>query len=183
MFELREENSLWFQNRICVPDIPEIKEVIPKEAHQTPYSIHPGSTKIYMDLKDVFWWNNMKREIAKYVSECHTCQRVKAEHQSPAKKLQPLPIPKWKWEEIGMDFVTGLPMTMNQKDMIWVILDRLTKSAHFLVVNQKDSCEKLTEIYVSEVFSKHGIPKKIVSNRGSVFTLAFWKQLQKALGT
>jgi hypothetical protein len=113
MFELREENSLWFQNRICVPDIPEIKELIFKEAHQTHYSIHPGSTKMYMDLKAVFWWNNMKKEIAKYVSECHTCQRVKAEHQSPAGKLQPLSIPKWKWEEIGMGFVTGLPMTKN----------------------------------------------------------------------
>ena len=79
-FELGEENSLWFQGRICVPDIPEIKEVILREAHQTPYSIHPGSTKMYMDMKGTFWWNNMKREIAKYVSECHTCQRVKAEH-------------------------------------------------------------------------------------------------------
>jgi hypothetical protein len=183
MFELREENSLWFQNRICVPDIPEIKELIFKEAHQTPYSIHPGSTKMYMDLKAVFWWNNMKKEIAKYVSECHTCQRVKAEHQSPAGKLQPLPIPKWKWEEIGMDFVTGLPMTKNHKDMIWVIVDRLTKSAHFLAVNQKDSCEKLAEIYVNEIVSKHGVPKRIVSDRGSIFTSAFWKHLQKALGT
>jgi hypothetical protein len=183
MFELREENPLWFQNRICVPDIPEIKEVILKEAHQTPYSIHPGSTKMYMDLKDVLWWNSMKREIAKYVSECHTCQRVKAKHQSPAGKLQPLPIPKWKWEEIGMDFITSLPMTRNQKDVIWVIVDRLTKNAHFLAVNQKDSCEKLTEIYINEVVSKHGIPKKIVSDQGSMFTSAFWKQLQKALGT
>jgi hypothetical protein len=95
-----------------------------------------------MDLKEIFWWNNMKREIAKYVSECHTCQKVKAKHQSPAGKLQPLPIPMWKWEEIGMDFITGLPMTKNYKDMIWVIVDRLTKSAHFLVVNQKDNCEK-----------------------------------------
>jgi hypothetical protein len=90
MFELREDNSLWFQNRICIPDIPEIKEVILREAHQALYSIHPESTKMYMDLKDVFWWNNTKREIAKYVSECHTCQRVKAEHQSPTGKLQPV---------------------------------------------------------------------------------------------
>ena len=110
-FELGEENSLWFQGRICVPDIPEIKEIIVREAHQTPYSIHPGSMKMYMDLKGIFWWNNIKREIAKYVAECHTCQRVKAEHQSPAGKVQPLQIPNWKWEEIGMDFVTGLPMT------------------------------------------------------------------------
>jgi hypothetical protein len=84
-----------------------------------------------------------------------------------------LPIPKWKWEEIGMDFVIGLPMTKNQKDMNWVIVDKLTKSAHFLAVNQKDSCEKLTEIYVNKVVSKHGIPKKIVLDRGSVFTSAF----------
>jgi hypothetical protein len=110
MFELHEENSLWFQKRIYVPDISEIREVILREAYQTPYSIHPGSTKMYMDLKDVFWWKNMKREIAKYVSECLTCQRVEAEHQSPIGKLQTLPIPKWKWKEIAMHFVTGLPM-------------------------------------------------------------------------
>ncbi|KAK1694345.1 hypothetical protein QYE76_011042 [Lolium multiflorum] len=118
-FHRGEMGSLWFQKRICVPDIAEIKEVILREAHQTPYSIHPGSTKMYMDLKELFWWNNMKREIAQYVAECHTCQRVKAEHQSPAGKLQPLPIPEWKWEEIGMDFITGLPMTNKKKDMIW----------------------------------------------------------------
>ena len=75
-FNLGEYSSLWFQKRLCVPDAPEIKQLILKEAHETPYSIHPGSTKMYMDLKELFWWNNMKREIAKYVSECHTCQMV-----------------------------------------------------------------------------------------------------------
>jgi hypothetical protein len=138
---------------------------------------------MYMDLKEVFWWNNMKREIAKYVAECHTCQRVKAEHQNPAGLLQPLAIPKWKWDEIGMDFITGLPMTPRRKDMIWVIVDHLTKSAHFIAVNQKDKGEKLIDIYVKEIVSKHGVPKKIVSDRGSVFTSAFWKQLQEALGS
>ncbi|KAK1660763.1 hypothetical protein QYE76_048922 [Lolium multiflorum] len=182
-FHRGEMGSLWFQKRICVPDIAEIKEVILREAHQTPYSIHPGSTKMYMDLKELFWWNNMKREIAQYVAECHTCQRVKAEHQSPAGKLQPLPIPEWKWEEIGMDFITGLPMTNKKKDMIWVIVDRLTKSAHFLAVNQQDKGEKLIDLYIKEIVSKHGVPKKIVSDRGSVFTSAFWKQLHEALGS
>jgi hypothetical protein len=100
-------------------------------------------------------------------------QRVKAENQSPARKIQPSLTPKWKWEEIGMDFVTRLPVTKNQKDMIWVIVDRLTKSAHFLAVNQKDSCEKLAEIYVNKVISKNGVQKKIVSDRGSIFTSAF----------
>jgi hypothetical protein len=103
---------------------------------------------MYMDLKELFWWNNMMREIAKFVSECHTCQRVKAEHQSPAGLMQPLDIPEWKWEEIGMGFITGLPLTPKKKDMIWVIVDRLTKSAHFLAVNQKDSGEKLVNLYV-----------------------------------
>jgi hypothetical protein len=72
-FHLGDFDSLWFQNRIYVPDIPEIKGLILKEAHETPYSIHPGSTKMYMDLEELFWWNNMKRDIAKYVAECHTC--------------------------------------------------------------------------------------------------------------
>jgi hypothetical protein len=94
VFHLGEFDSLWFEKRICVPDDEKIKEIILKEAHETPYSIHPGSTKMYMDLKEIFWWNNMKREIAKYVSECHTCQRVKAEHQSPAGFLKPLEIPE-----------------------------------------------------------------------------------------
>jgi hypothetical protein len=182
-FRLGDFNSLWFHDRICVPDIPEIKELILKEAHETPSSIHPGSTKMYMDLKELFWWNNIKREIAKFVSECHTCQRVKVEHQSPAGLMQPLKIPEWKWEEIGMDFSTGLPLTPKKKDMIWVIVDRLTKSAHFLSVNQKDSREKLVSLYVQEVVSKHGVPKTIVSDLGSVFTSAFWKQLHEALGS
>jgi hypothetical protein len=134
-FHLGDFQSLWFHNRICVPDIPEIKGLILKEAHETPYSIHPGRTKMYMDLKELLWWNNMKRDIAKYVAECHTCQRVKAEHQSPAGLLQPLDIPEWKWEEIRMDFITGFPLTKKHKDMIWVIVDHLTKSAHFLAVN------------------------------------------------
>ena len=122
----------------------------------------------------------MKREIAKYVSECHTCQRVKAEHQSPAGKLQPLEVPEWKWDEIGMDFVTGLPMTKRNKDMIWVIVDRFTKSAHFIPVNQKDKGEKLIEIYVKEIVSKHGVPKKIVSDRRSIFTSAFLEAITRS---
>jgi hypothetical protein len=109
-----------------VSDIPKIKGLILKEAHETPYSIHLGRTKIYMDPKELFWWNNMKREIAKFVSECHTCQSVKAEHQSPAGLMQPLNIPEWKWEGIRMDFITGLPLSPKKKDMIWVIMDRLT---------------------------------------------------------
>ena len=135
------------------------------------------STKMYMDLRRMFWWNGIKRDIAQFVSKCHTCQRVKAEHQSPAGLLQPLLIPEWKWEEIGMDFITGLSKNKKDKDLIWVIVDRLTKSAHFLAVKQTDSSAKLVGDYVQEIVSKHGVPKRIVSDRGSVFTSTFWRKL------
>jgi hypothetical protein len=97
--------------------------------------------------------------------------------------MQPLNILEWKWEEIGMDFITSLPLTPKKKDLIWVIMDKLTKSAHFLVVKQKDSGEKLVNLLVQEIVSKHGVPKTIVSDRGSVFTSAFWKQLHEDLGS
>ena len=126
-----EDDSLSYHSRICVPNMKEMKNIIFKEVHETPYSIHPGSTKMYMDLKKTFWWNNMKREIASYVAECHVCRQVKAEHQSPAGLLQTLPIPKWKWKEISMDFITGLTKTRKNKDSTRATVDRLTKSAHF----------------------------------------------------
>jgi hypothetical protein len=102
------------------------------EAHNSEYSIHPGSTKMYMDLKQKNWWNGMKADIAQFVANCDTCQRIKAKHQKPAGPLQPLPIPMWKWDEIDMAFVVGLPKTQKGYDSIWVIVDRITKVAHFL---------------------------------------------------
>lgn len=135
-FKIHEDGFVWFHNRLCVPDDEEIRKEILIEAHSTPYTIHPGSTKMYRDLKGVFWWNNMKRDIAKIVSECDVCQRIKAEHQRPAEYLQPLEIPVWKCEQISMDFISGLPRTSIGYDSLWVIVDRLTKSAHFILVKQ-----------------------------------------------
>jgi hypothetical protein len=105
------EGVVWFKGRLCVPDIKSIRELILKEAHETSYSIHPGSEKMYQDLKKRFWWYGMKREIAEYVVVCDSCQRIKSEHQRPASLLQPLQIPQWKWDEIRMDFIVGLPRT------------------------------------------------------------------------
>ena len=137
--------------RMCVPEYGELKRDIREEAHSSAYAMHPGSTKMYRTLKEHYWWNGMKKEIAGFVSRCLTCQQVKAEHQRPAGKTQLLPIPVWKWEKITMDFVTGLPRTQRQHDAIWVIVDRLTKSAHFLPVNVEDSLEKLAKLYVDEI--------------------------------
>ena len=108
----------------------------------------------------------MKRQIAQYVAECDVCQRVKAEHLKPAGTLEPLPIPKWKWEEVGMDFITGLPRTQTGSDSIWVIVDRLTKVAHFIPVKTTYRGDKLAELYISRIVCLHGVPKVIVSDRG-----------------
>ncbi|WVZ52013.1 LOW QUALITY PROTEIN: hypothetical protein U9M48_003109 [Paspalum notatum var. saurae] len=121
-----EQGTLGYKNRICVPNVDSIRKLILSEAHDTTYSIHPGSTKMYYDLKKRFWWYGMKSVVAEYVAICDTCQRVKAEHQRPAGLLQPLKVPEWKWEEITMDFIVGLPRTKKGHNSIWVVVDRLT---------------------------------------------------------
>jgi hypothetical protein len=111
-----EQGTVWFKNQICVPEIDSLRETILKEAHDSAYSIHPGSTKMYQDLKQKYWWYGLKKNVASHVALCDICQRVKAEHQRPAGLLHPLKIPKWKWEEIGMDFIVGLPRTSTGYD-------------------------------------------------------------------
>jgi hypothetical protein len=138
---------------------------------------------MYQDLKLKFWWPGMKKQVAEYVASCLTCQKAKVEHQRPAGMLQSLDIPEWKWESISMDFVVGLPRTRHNFDSIWVIIDRLTKSAHFLPVNINYNVDKLTEIYIKEIIRLHGVPSSIVSDRDPKFTSHFWQSLQKALGT
>ena len=124
---------------------------------------------MYKDLKRHFWWNGMKREIAQYVARCLICQQVKAEHQRPGGLLQPLPIPEWKWENINMDFVTALPRSPKGNNAIWVIVDRLTKSAHFLPFRVGQSTEVLAEKYIKEIVRLHGVPSTIVSDRDTRF--------------
>ena len=168
---------------MCVPEYGELKRDIMEEAHSSAYSMHPGSTKIYRTLKEHYWWNGMKKEIASFVCKCLTFPKVKAEHQKPAGKIQLLPIPVWKWEKITMYFVTGLPRTQRQHDSIWVIVVRLTKSAHFLPVNIEDSLEKLVQLYMDEIVRLHGVLVSIVSDRDPRSTSRFWPSLQTALGT
>jgi hypothetical protein len=109
---------VWFKDRLCVPNVQSIRELILKEAHETAYSIYPRSEKMYQDLKKKFWWCGMKREIVEHVAICDSCQRIKAEHQKPAGLLQPLRIPQWKWDEIEMEFIVGLPRTRADYDSI-----------------------------------------------------------------
>jgi hypothetical protein len=133
-YRLDGQGTLWLKDHICVPQNKEIRDSILKEAHDSRYSIHPSYMKMYKDLKVRFWWEKMREDIAEYIARCDTCQRVKAEHQRPAGLLQPLEIPAWKWEDINMDFVVGLLCSQRGHDAIWVIVDRLTKVAHFIPV-------------------------------------------------
>jgi transposase InsO family protein len=166
-----------------VPKDAEVRQQIWDEAHLCRYSIHPGSTKMYQDLKQHYWWTKMKIEITRYVARCDTYRRVKAEHMKTAGPLQSLPIPNWKWEDISMDFIVGLPKAVNGFDSIWVIIDRLKKIAHFIPVKTYYPVITYAQIYISRILSLHGIPKTIVSNRGLQFVSKFWEELHKSLGT
>ena len=121
--------------------------------------------------------------MVEYVALCDTCQRVKAEHQRPIGLLQPIKILEWKWEEAGMDFIVGLPRTQRGYDSIWVIVDRLTKVAHFIPVKTTYNGPRLAQLYMEKIVCLHGVPKKIVSDRGTQFTSHFWQQVHSLLGT
>ena len=166
-FHMDDQGTIWFGKRICVPEVKSIRESILREAHDSAYSIHPGSTKMYLDLKERYWWYGLKRDVAEHVAICDTFQRVKEEHQRPAGLLQPMKIPEWKWEEVGMDFIVGLPRTQRGYDSIWVIVDCLTKVAHFIPVKTTYSGAKLAELYMERIVCLHGAPKKIVLDRGT----------------
>ncbi|GJV99198.1 putative reverse transcriptase domain-containing protein [Tanacetum coccineum] len=144
LFLLRADGTLCLKNRSWIPLFGYLRALIMHESHKSKYSIHPGSDKMYQDLKKLYWWPNMKAEIATYVRKCMTCSKVKAEYQKPSGLLVQPKIPEWKWENITMDFVTKLPKMASGQDMIWVIVDRLTKSAHFMPAKENDSMEKLT---------------------------------------
>jgi hypothetical protein len=138
-----------------VPKYVELHQQILDEAHLSRYSIHPRSTKMYQDLKQHYWWIKMKIEIARYVAKCDTCRRVKAVHMKTAGLLQSLPIPTWKWEDISMDFVVGLPNTSKGYDSIWVIVDRLTKITHFLPVKIDHLVVVYAQLYITRIISLH----------------------------
>ncbi|KAJ4958242.1 hypothetical protein NE237_025353 [Protea cynaroides] len=138
---------------------------------------------MYHDLKKLYWWRGMKADVAKFVSQCLNCQKVKAERQRPAGLLQPLPEPAWKWDCITMDFVTGLPLTPRVVDTVWVIVDRLSKTARFIPIRPQYTLERLAKLYVDNIVRLHGVPESIVSDRDPRFTSKFWKGLQKAMGT
>ncbi|XP_047253154.1 uncharacterized protein LOC107843539 isoform X2 [Capsicum annuum] len=183
-FTIRDNDGvLRINGRLYVLNVGGLREQILIEAHSSGYSIHPGSTKIYKDLREIYWWNKIKEDVTKHVARCMNCKKVKAEHQRPGGLAQNIIIPTWKWEMINMDFVAGLPRTYHKHDSVWVIVDRLTKSAHFLPVKTSYTVEQYAQIYIKEILSFHGFPISIVFDRGAQFTTRFWQTFQNRLGT
>nr|GFB00234.1 putative reverse transcriptase domain-containing protein [Tanacetum cinerariifolium] len=152
--EKRKDGSLYFLDRIWIPLVGGVRTIIMDETHKTRYSVHPGADKMYHDIRNMYWWPGMKKDIAIYVSKCLTCSKVKAEHQRPSGLLQQPEIPEWKWDKITMDIITKLPST-----------------------------KRLARIYIDEIVARHGVPVSIISDRDGRFTSRCWQTVQKAIGT
>ena len=153
------------------------------EIHQAPYSGHPGYHKMNATARKQYFWPRMKRDIGEYISRCMKCQQVKVEHQHPAGLLQPFPILEWKWEVISMDFTTGFPMTMKQHDLIMVVLHKLKKESHFILVKSTYKADAIEKIFMKDIFRLHGFPKALTSDMDTMFTSNFLKSLFANLGT
>ncbi|GJV54748.1 putative reverse transcriptase domain-containing protein [Tanacetum coccineum] len=181
--EPHADRTLCLHGRSWLPCYGDLRSVIMHESHKSKYSIHPVSENMYQDMKKLYWWPNMKDDIATYVSKCLTCTKVKAEHQRPSGLLVQPAIPEWKWDNIMMDFITKLPRSSQGFNTIWVIVDRLTKSAHFLVIRENDPLDKLARLYLNRIVARHGIPVSIICDRDGRFTSKFWRSFLKDLGT
>ncbi|GKD00583.1 putative reverse transcriptase domain-containing protein [Tanacetum coccineum] len=177
------DGTLCLNNKSWLPCYDDLRTVIMHKSHKSKYSIHPGSDKMYQDTKKLYWWPNMKADFATYVNKCLTCAKVKAEHQRPSGLLIQPKIPQCKWDNITMDLVTKLPKLPQGYDTIWVIVNRLTKSAIFVPMRETDHMEKLARMYLKEVVTRHGIPVSIICDHDPRFASNFWRSLQKALGT
>ncbi|GJX60341.1 putative reverse transcriptase domain-containing protein [Tanacetum coccineum] len=156
--EKKEGEGMYFMDQIWFPLVGDVRKMIMDEAHTTKYSIHPGANKMYHDLRDMYWWPGMKRDVATYVSKCLTCSKVNAEHQRPLVLLQQPEIPEWKWDRITMDFITKFPRSSSGHDTIWVIVDRLTKSSYLLAIREDYKMEWLARLYIDEIVAMHGVP-------------------------
>jgi transposase InsO family protein len=166
-----------------IPENGDIQSIILKEAHRALYCSHLGVKKMYADMRNLFFWVGMKRDVVHFVTKFLECQQVKADHHHPAGLLQPHDVPMSKWEVISMDFVVGFSLTSHRHNAILVIVDKLTKSAHFIPVRDTYDVTDVARMFVSEVIHLHQIPKKMISDRDSRFTSRFWTSLQSALGT
>jgi hypothetical protein len=182
-FSFDSDGLLRFKSRIYVPSNAELRMLILSEAHREVYMAHPRVTKMRVELKPLFLWKGMKAYIVNYVARCLECQQVKAKHRNLAGLLQPHAITESKWEVILMDFIIGLSLTVRRHESIFVVVDTLMKSAHFIPMRTMYQAPDIAIVFISEIVRLHDVPKRIISDRRSMFTERFWTSFQEALGT
>ena len=180
---IHTDGSLRYRGQVVVPQLTDLREKILREFHCSRFVVHSGGMKMYHDLCRQYHWSRMKRYVGDFIRRCLTCQQIKAEHHKPTRLLQALEVAEWKWEHVTMDFVTHLPQMPRRHDVVWVIVDRITKSAHFLVVQMTFTLEEFCRLYIREIVRLHGVLVSIVSDRDPRFTWHFWKSFQKAMET
>jgi hypothetical protein len=181
-YELKVDGILVYKGKVYVPNSSELKNAVLKEMHKVPYAGHRGYQKRIVAVRCQYIWPGMKKQVANYIAMCLECQKVKTKHRHPTGLLQPLPIPKWKWKVVSIDFIIKLPRTMKQHDSIMVVVGKLTKAARFILVKTLHKETNIADIYMREVARLHGVPKAIVSDRDPKFTSNFWKGLFKGFG-
>jgi hypothetical protein len=173
---------LYFKGRVVIPSQADLRSQLLHEMHDTKIGGHSGVLRTFKKLSQQFYWPKMYQAVQDYVKKCDTCQRVKSETLSPAGLLQPLPIPFQVWDDITLDFIEGLP-TSHVKDTIFVVVDRLSKSAHFISLTHPFTAKIVAERFVEGVVKLHGLPKIIISDRDPIFISKFWQEFFRMSGT
>lgn len=175
------DGRLYIGSRLLIPDYAPLRLYLLQQHHDTPVAGHQGREKTFELLSRDYYWSTMRRDVEKFVRNCHTCARIKTSRHLPFGELKPLPVPKKPWQDIAWDFVTGLPNS-NGKNSILVVIDRLTKARHLIPCNEDTSARDLADLFVQNVWRLHGLPDTITSDRGSLFASEFWTQVCKRLG-
>jgi hypothetical protein len=176
------DDIIFYKDRVYLVPDSGLKKKILTAVHDSPLAGHQGFFKTYRQIRERFSWKGLKQDIMRHISECVNCQQNKSKHTLPARLLQPLPNPEKKWESILMDFIIGLPKVQG-KDCIYVVVDRLTKFAHFYAIPTENSAVQVTELFFREVFRLHGLSRNIINDRDSRFIGTFWRELFRLVGT
>ena len=170
-------------DRIQVPDSSQLRQSLLLQAHNSVLTGHFGQEKTQELLQRTFHWHGLARDVASYIKSCDSCQRCKPSTRAPGGLLQPSPIPDEPWQSVGLDLITDLPKTPRGFTAILVVVDRLTKLAHFQPTVTTCSAPDLAQLFIDTVVRHHGIPQTLISDRDPRFTSRFWKAVFASLGT
>jgi transposase InsO family protein len=185
-FRLTEDGLIYEtrgkQPRLCIPEDMELKRCLLKDRHDAPTAGHFGTNKTIASIHQNYWWPHLRQDVEKYVASCDACQRNKPSQERPAGPLQPLPVPTERWADISMDYIVQLPKTTKGHDAILVVVDRLTKRAHFIPTTTNVTAPETAQLFIDNVFKLHGLPQSIVTDRDTRFVSHFWRSLFGLLG-